>query len=117
MKYYSEKIGKSRFICFDEGQDVAFNEYKLIRELNGPDTIFNIYGDTNQLLKIGRGISSWDDLENKYSMKMFYLNENYRNTNQITRYCNENFDMKVKTTGVDGCAVREIPRGKSLCSS
>lgn len=110
MKYYGENIGKSKFICFDEGQDVAFNEYKLIRELNGPETIFNIYGDTNQLLKIGRGISSWDELENKYSMKMFYLNENYRNTNQITRYCNENFDMKVKTTGVDGCAVREIPR-------
>lgn len=110
MKYYGENIGTASFICVDEGQDVAFNEYKLIRKLNGPDTVFNIYGDTNQLLKTGSGISSWDALKSKYHMKMFILNENYRNTNQITRHCNKNFDMKVKTTGVDGCEVREIHR-------
>jgi len=110
MKYYGKKSGTSEFICFDEGQDLAFNEYKMIYEINGDGTIFNIFGDTNQLLKPERGISSWDSLENTFSMKMFYLNENYRNTNQITRFCNQSFGMKVKQTGVDGVKVREISR-------
>jgi hypothetical protein len=102
MKYFGRRVGDSKFICFDEGQDLAFNEYKLIHELNGKDVIYNIYGDTNQLLKLGRGISSWNRLKSTFSMKMFYLNENYRNTNQITRFCNQSFGMKVKQTGVDG---------------
>ena len=110
MKYFGRKVGDSKFICFDEGQDLAFNEYKLIYELNGKDVIYNIFGDTNQLLKLGRGISSWERLESTFFMKMFYLNENYRNTNQITRFCNQSFGMKVKQTGVDGAKVREIPR-------
>lgn len=110
MKYYGKKMGNSKFICFDEGQDLAFNEYKLIYALNGNDVIFNIYGDTNQLLKPGRGISSWKYLESTFFMQMYYLNENYRNTNQITRFCNQNFGMNVKQTGVDGAKVREIPR-------
>lgn len=110
MKYFGRRVGDSKFICFDEGQDLAFNEYKLIHELNGKDVIYNIYGDTNQLLKLGRGISSWNRLKSTFSMKMFYLNENYRNTNQITRFCNQSFGMKVKQTGVDGARVREIPR-------
>ncbi len=110
MKYYGRRVGDSKFICFDEGQDLAFNEYKLIYALNGKDVIYNIFGDTNQLLKLGRGISSWERLESTFFMKMFYLNENYRNTNQITRFCNQSFGMKVKQTGVDGAKVREIPR-------
>ena len=40
----------------------------------------------------------------------FTLNENYRNTNQITRFCNENFHMKVSLTGVDGHSVKEMAR-------
>lgn len=110
MKYFGRRVGDSKFICFDEGQDLAFNEYKLIYELNGKDVIYNIFGDTNQLLKLGRGISSWNRLESTFFMKMFYLNENYRNTNQITRFCNQSFGMKVKQTGVDGAKVREISR-------
>lgn len=27
MKYYGRRVGDSKFICFDEGQDLAFNEY------------------------------------------------------------------------------------------
>ena len=38
------------------------------------------------------------------------LNENYRNTNQITRFCNDNFGLKTLQTGVDGPKVREISR-------
>ncbi len=40
------------------------------------------------------------------------LNENFRNTNQITKFCNESFKMNVAQTGVDGRKVSEIIRSK-----
>ena len=110
IKYFGKSIGTSSFICFDEGQDISYNEYKLIRVLNQKDVIYNIFGDTNQLIKTDRGITSWDKLVSELSAKMYYLNENYRNTNQITRFCNQSFAMDVKQTGVDGAKVREIPK-------
>ena len=110
MKYYNKQIGHYNFICVDEGQDMSLNEYRLIYELNHRNVVFNIYGDTNQLLKPGRGIASWDDLAKEYNMTKQQLNENYRNTNQITRFCNASFDMDVMQTGVDGAKVREIQR-------
>lgn len=110
VKYYDKFPGTAHFICVDEGQDMSLNEYRLIYLLNHSDVIFNVYGDVNQLLKPGRGISNWGELENEFSMKEFQLNENYRNTNQITRFCNSSFEMNVMQTGVDGAKVREIPR-------
>ena len=57
-----------------------------------------------------RLIDIYTKLEKEFSMKEFQLNENYRNTNQITRFCNSSFEMDVMQTGVDGAKVREIPR-------
>ena len=61
-------------------------------------------------MKSGRGISNWGDLDKIIGTKKYYLSENYRNTNQITRFCNKSFEMDVKLTGVDGKNVREILR-------
>ena len=44
-------------MCIDEGQDLALNEYRLLYELNQYRVVFNIYGDTNQLIKPGRGMT------------------------------------------------------------
>ena len=109
-RYYHAVYGQTKFMCIDEGQELAFNEYRLIYELNQNNLIFNIFGDTNQLMKPGRGISDWSVIEKEFAAKKFTLNENYRNTNQITRFCNNSFDMNVLMTGVDGPSVREIPR-------
>ena len=110
MRYYGKPVGTTQFMCIDEGQDLAFNEYRLLYELNQQQVVFNIFGDTNQLMKLGRGISDWSELKKIFDAESYELNENYRNTNQITRFCNSSFDMKVKQTGVDGVNVREIPR-------
>lgn len=110
MRYYGKAAGTTQFMCIDEGQDLAFNEYRLLYELNQHRVVFNIFGDTNQLMKMGRGISDWSELKKIFGAESYELNENYRNTNQITRFCNSSFDMKVKQTGVDGVNVREIPR-------
>lgn len=110
MRYFGEVHGTTKFMCVDEGQDLALNEYRLLYDLNGRNMVINIFGDTNQLIKPGRGISDWDELKKFFHANQFVLNENYRNTNQITRFCNDSFDMAVLQTGVDGAAVREIPR-------
>ena len=110
MRYYGKAIGTTRFMCIDEGQDIALNEYRLIYELNQHRVVFNIFGDTNQLMKRGRGITDWSEIKKIFGAEVYELNENYRNTNQITRFCNSSFDMKVTQTGVDGANVREIPR-------
>lgn len=110
MKYFNKKIGNMQFICVDEGQDLAVNEYRLLSELNQNHVVFNIFGDTNQLMKSGRGISDWNLLLSELQAEQYVLNENYRNTNQITRFCNDNFGLKTLQTGVDGPKVREISR-------
>ncbi|SDZ76616.1 hypothetical protein SAMN02910384_00015 [Pseudobutyrivibrio sp. ACV-2] len=110
IKYYGKVNGTLKLVCVDEGQDLALNEYKIISSINQNKLLFNIFGDTNQLLKPGRGISDWSSLKNQFDMKEFVLNENYRNTNQITRFCNDSFDMKVMQTGVDGPSIKEIRR-------
>ncbi|MEI3172774.1 MAG: hypothetical protein V8S76_01555 [Lachnospiraceae bacterium] len=101
MKYFNKKIGNMQFICVDEGQDLAVNEYRLLSELNQNNVVFNIFGDTNQLMKSGRGISDWNLLMSELQAEQYVLNENYRNTNQITRFCNDNFGFKTLQTGVD----------------
>lgn len=111
--YFNKKVGTNTFICVDEGQDLTVSEYRLIREINPGNPIFNIYGDVNQLLKYNRGISNWSAIsESVENATMHILNENYRNTNQITQYCNDSFDMKVSLTGADGHKVKEIIRSR-----
>ena len=109
-KYYKKVYGTTQFLCVDEAQDLALNEYRLIAELNQNNVVFNLFGDTNQLMKPNRGISDWSALKQLYGAEEYVLNENYRNTNQITRFCNSSFGMNVLQTGVDGVKVREIAR-------
>ena len=110
MKFFKSANGTVEFMCIDEGQDLAINEYRLIYELNKKNVIYNIFGDINQLMKPGRGISDWASLEQEFSAQTYILNENYRNTNQITKFCNSSFGMDVLQTGVDGPSIREISR-------
>lgn len=108
--FFDKKPDGVHFMCIDEGQDISENEYRLIRDLNETDTVFNIFGDINQLMKPGRGISNWAKLDKIIGTAKYSLNENYRNTNQITHFCNESFGMNVTQTGVDGANVRELRR-------
>ena len=65
------------------------------------------------MLKYNRGISNWSPIsESVENATMHILNENYRNTNQITQYCNDSFDMNVSLTGADGHKVKEIIRSR-----
>ena len=113
MHFFGVNKGTYKLISIDEGQDLTPGEYSLIRKVNNDDVIFNVYGDTNQLLKYNRGITDWSLIDNTVSNAVkFSLNENYRNTNQITKFCNDSFEMQVSLTGVDGHSVKEITRAR-----
>ena len=53
-------------------------------------------------------MATWEQLKTKLIAHQYELNENYRNTNQITQYCNEVFSFDMTLTGVEGDPVRNI---------
>lgn len=106
---WDKTVGEDELICVDEGQDVSYYEYEAIIEQNADNkAYYNIYGDLNQRIKQGRGLATWEQLKAKLIAHQYELNENYRNTNQITQYCNEVFDFDMTLTGVEGEPVRNI---------
>lgn len=106
---WDKTVGEDELICVDEGQDVSFCEYEVIIEQNEKNkAYYNVYGDLNQRIKQGRGLASWEQLKTKLIAHEYKLNENYRNTNQITQYCNEVFNFDMTLTGVEGEPVRNI---------
>ena len=106
IRMYGEK-SVNTMVNIDEAQDITINEYEVIRKAN-KDSIFNLYGDTNQLLYKNRGIEKWDQLSS-FNLKGFKLNINYRNISQITYYCNKELSpLSMEPMGVDGDEVKEI---------
>ena len=107
--FWRKTVGEERLICVDEGQDVSFCEYeRIIAQNKKNQTFYNIYGDLNQRIKQGRGLKTWEQLNRKLLAHEYELNENYRNTNQITQYCNDVFNFDMTLTGVEGEPVRNI---------
>lgn len=107
---WAKTVGEEELICVDEGQDVSICEYEVIIEQNKANkAYYNVYGDLNQRIKQGRGLSDWEHLRTLLRANEPYkLNENYRNTNQITQYCNEVFNFDMTLTGVEGEPVRNV---------
>ena len=97
-----------KFLHIDEGQDISIAEYVVLSRVND-DVTFNIYGDINQLIDENRGISNWADLQEVVEFRnVFELNENYRNTIDITEYCNKIFRFNAIPIGTKGSSVRFI---------
>lgn len=95
-------LSNDRFLNIDEGQDLAATEYSLLRAVNGEDLILNVYGDTNQTIT-SKGICDWSRI--KEIDQVFALNENYRNTEQITEFCNRQLGFSFTSIGVSGTKV------------
>ena len=93
-------------LAIDEGQDISPAEYKMMSLVNS-DVRFNIYGDTNQLIKIN-GTDDWQKLQRIKSFDMFELPINYRNTIQIADYTNKMLDMDTKAVGISGVKVENM---------
>lgn len=89
------------YLCIDEAQDAAPSEYDLLRNVLGPSCVFNLYGDVHQSIHQGHSIRNWADLS-RHKMEVLELDYNYRNTVEITEFCNREFHMNVKPIGITG---------------
>lgn len=100
-----EKLGPRYGLVFiDEGQDISVNEYALLKAINS-DASFNVYGDLEQNITSYRGIGDWKEIGD---FPVYYLNQNYRNTNQIVEYVSERLHIDMRPIGFDGPAVERI---------
>lgn len=100
-----------RYVFVDEGQDISPCEYDLLRAVNKKAS-FNVFGDVAQNVTAWRGIKNWEDAFPDF--EYHFLNQNYRNTNQIVAFVAEKLKLDMQSIGYDGPAVAEItPRGIS----
>lgn len=104
--YYGSFEDKIERLFIDEGQEVSELEYAVLKKVFGK-VYFNIYGDVNQKTS-ANGISDWARIKTLLGSDVWALEENYRNTNQITEYCNSKFTHKMKPIGYDGVEVKHI---------
>lgn len=107
MLYFTRLMNPDNFLSIDEAQDISIAEYKLLRMALGEKCIFNLYGDVNQSVYSYKGITDWDEISDITGGNLYILNENYRNTLQITEFCNKEFEAEVYPIGISGEPVIE----------
>ena len=100
--YYPPLLNTDTFVNIDEAQDLAAAEYKLLKRVLGDRCVFNLYGDTKQNVYSYKGITNWNKLQDITGGRIYTLNENYRNTLQITNFCNSEFSAQVYPIGISG---------------
>lgn len=106
--YFTSPINTDSFLNIDEAQDISIAEYHLLRMVLGDKCVFNLYGDINQSVYSYKGITDWEEISDITGGNIYVLNENYRNTLQITNFCNEEFGAEVYPIGVSGEPVVEL---------
>ena len=99
---------KESLLAIDEAQGIAPEEIRLLKNVNGNDVVFNLYGDVFQHIEGTKGIDSWDEYRNIIDFDVYEMQENYRNASQITEYCNRVFDMKMNAINTPGKGVHEM---------
>ena len=85
-----------RLICVDEGQDLHKADYDMLHRLY-PKAVFNVFGDTEQVLHTACGIHDWQSETG--IRKLYSLNKNYRNTAAIVEFCNQTFKPTMEYIG------------------
>lgn len=88
------------FVFIDEGQDLSKQEFILIKSIN-QSAVMNIYGDLDQQIH-PYSIGAWEDLNTIGTFSRYSINENYRNTINITDFVNSELMMEMVGLGLDG---------------
>ncbi len=94
---------KYGFVFVDEAQDISPAEYAVLRAINDRAS-FNVFGDLKQNITGYRGIKDWGEL----GYKVYNLNLNYRNTNNIVDYVSEKLGIEMQAIGFEGSGVEII---------
>lgn len=109
--YFSYLLGgivsAKEFLFIDEAQDLSPVEINLLQKLNTlrGRTVCNLFGDVKQVIS-GYGVKNWKQFQ--FIDKIFILDENFRNTNQIIEYCEKNIRLVMKPVGVSMQPVKEL---------
>lgn len=90
-------------VFVDEGQDVSAAEYELLHAIHS-DAAFNIFGDLRQNVTPWRGVQDWGVL----GEKVYYLDQNYRNTNEIVDFVTSLSGVKMRAIGLHGEGVGHV---------
>ena len=96
------------YVFIDEAQDLSLSEINLLKKISKQRKskfIFNLFGDTNQMIT-KHGISDWNKVKGLGNIYQF--DENFRNTNEIIDYCNSHLSFSMKKIGVSMDSVSEF---------
>ena len=104
----AKNLFEGNLICIDEGQDLALSEYRLFSAICGKNAVFNVYGDIGQKVNSLPGIQNWEELQSVGSFFVYELNENYRNTQEVTKYINNTLQMNITPLGLEGAQILKI---------
>lgn len=99
---------RESLLAIDEAQGIAPEEIRLLKNINGNDVVFNMYGDVYQHIEGTKGIDSWDEFRDIVDYDYYEMLENYRNAPQITEYCNRVFAMNMNPISTPGKGVHEL---------
>lgn len=105
--YFGQSRIGDRFLNIDEAQDLSWAEYRLLKEVLGPECVFNLYGDTSQNIYPFKGNRTWNQVRKILGGELYNLEQNYRNTMQITEFCNNYFSMDMLPIGISGERVKQ----------
>lgn len=99
---------KESLITIDEAQNMAPEELRLIKNINGNNVVLNLFGDIKQHVEGSKGIDDWNMIADIANFKKENLHENYRNARQITEFCKKRFKLKMRAINLDGTGVHEL---------
>ena len=91
-----------QMILIDEGQDYSNFEYFLLRTSLGENAIFNVFGDVKQCVNSVNGTLNWKNIYIGAECRKFEINENYRNSIEITNFVNDELRIKMSPIGIAG---------------
>lgn len=83
---------KLRYLLIDEYQDTNACQYRLVRQLTGPEGMFTAVGDDDQAIYAWRGadVENLRQLTTDFpTLKVIKLEQNYRSTVRILRAANQ----------------------------
>ena len=108
FKYYTDYL----YMFIDEMQDYGYEEIRLISQME-KNAKLNLYGDVEQAIlpyikkkEINELIEFLNQLRD--NVKTYFLNENYRNSKEITNYCNNFLNVTMTPMGINSNPVSEI---------
>lgn len=110
--HIGELINSDKLLCIDEVQDYNEIEIEILKKVN-KNVVINLYGDVNQAI-YKNGIYNWDNLKKSLNLKEYVLNENYRNSIEITKYCNEKFNYNILEMGLSIKSVETIEESQIM---